>query len=868
MRRRELINLSKGDLFDLAATISVNDAGVEAKLTSAQRQVLALAAEFKALDAKSAPALKSVGQAAQVLSSHLGNTSNEGHKLAEAFRVLSSSAVVVDGPLGGVAGRLRAMGTEAGALGELLGPAGILVGGLAAIAAASVAAGIGLFELVKSTAEFGDSIFKVHEKTSLSVETISALKVAGHAVGIELETMSTGLIRFVNNLAAAEGGSKKMTAVMSQMGVTAFRDPDKALAQFITRFAELKTDQDRMLAASNAFGLRFGANLVEVFNQVGGNMDEFKAKLRSMGVLMTDEGANASHQFTVDLNELGLEIAGVGRVIGTDLMPVARSAIKELSRLIEENRGEVIEWVHWFENAAAGVSALASVLWQVERTILFLDGMRIPPILSFLAEVATLGIPSNLAALGAAMSSTPFQTGGDASFGAGVVPTRTFKMPGGGGGGGGRGGGGGDPAVNAKRLADLRLKAVVDELKFEEEQNKRSLDRQWIDFDQYAGRYNATEKRRHELVVAGLKEEMDAAEKIGKPQQRTIAIQEVKNKQAQEENTHTKNGNQILDQRAKLLDQVNDFIAAQVREINDASRGTDQYDKAIRDLEVAMRKAGVTEVDFKIAIARTNAETLRAIDLAKQLTRERYAIAQRPRFADPANLAQSVGIELDTTDATRRRRALALSDEVTARLHQLAGDITSTLDTAIRTGFERGAKEGFRALGIGFLQMIEQMAEQWLASEIFKMLVKVFTGDDANANQLEAATIMTTAAIIQGSAAATMLAAANLMASSSGSDSGGGGGGINTFLPFIGTLFGGHGHAAGLGYVPYDNYPAMLHRGEAVIPASQNRNGGGQGNSFTVIIQVPDIQSAGSRDTQRQVANQYRSVMQQAALTG
>lgn len=38
------------------------------------------------------------------------------------------------------------------------------------------------------------------------------------------------------------------------------------------------------------------------------------------------------------------------------------------------------------------------------------------------------------------------------------------------------------------------------------------------------------------------------------------------------------------------------------------------------------------------------------------------------------------------------------------------------------------------------------------------------------------------------------------------------------------SIFGGNSHATGISYVPYDNYPAILHQGERVLTASENRN--------------------------------------------
>jgi tape measure domain-containing protein len=78
----------------------------------------------------------------------------------------------------------------------------------------------------------------------------------------------------------------------------------------------------------------------------------------------------------------------------------------------------------------------------------------------------------------------------------------------------------------------------------------------------------------------------------------------------------------------------------------------------------------------------------------------------------------------------------------------------------------------------------------------------------------------------------------------------------------------GNGHAAGLSYVPYDNYPALLHQGERVLTASENRNHGSgmqvniTGNNFTVRNE-DDIKKIGEEVT-RQVARQFSQAFQLA----
>lgn len=88
---------------------------------------------------------------------------------------------------------------------------------------------------------------------------------------------------------------------------------------------------------------------------------------------------------------------------------------------------------------------------------------------------------------------------------------------------------------------------------------------------------------------------------------------------------------------------------------------------------------------------------------------------------------------------------------------------------------------------------------------------------------------------------------------------GGGGGGIGSFFSGIGDFFG---FDQGVNYVPRDMY-ARLHRGERVVSARDNQNGGGMGNNITVNYVMPNVSDYASfRQNQAQSTAETAKMLQ------
>lgn len=899
------------NLFDLAARVTADTAQSDKALTGNQQRVIALAKEYQHLDTKASKSLKSVGantlsleqqlksvasldrqrtaaklrdflateKATQRAAAVAAKAATEYKGLSGVFHGLTSATQTLNGPLGGVSSRLSSIVSLGAGVSSSAGAIGIAVGALAVITAG---AAVGIYKLVTASAEVTGHLHDLSAQTGFTVETLSALQNLAETSGGSLDSVSSALFIFETKMGEAKEKGSEMSKMFKALSIDTSNN-EKALRQAFIALQSMTDAEVKATVGKKLFG-RSVKDLLGALEEAGGDFDVFIAKLRGEGLLVTGEMAKRGDQLSDSVTRIGQRLSATGRVAADEFEPMVTSALSRFSSWLKDNQAELKKAAHDLATVTNWVVNLAKVIADASPMIAIVRVVR--QFDDIFPASSGQGAPPGMALPGGLLTPPGYGPGGKwndpgeyVSPGAATPAQKSGKygnlLQNLGRGGGGGGGGGGDTAAMAKRLAALRLAAVLDGLKQEEDANRRSLDRQWVDFNGYADRYVATEGRRHKAVVDGLAVEMAAAEKVKGVQQKQIAVQEVLNRQAAEEATHEKNRAKPLDERAKLLDQLNDFLNRQTQEIADARSGTNQYEIAARELEYALRKAGFSEIEKWRATLQSNAATQQALSL----TRQRIALEstligrqERPRWADPKNFLRNQGGEPSEGDETRRRKALDISDETRAKLQALSQDISSTISSSIRTGFEEGAAAGFQSLLKGFLDTLARMAEQWLASSIFKML-------SGEGSQGSSGSGSGGGGGFFGFLSKWVLPLVGAAVGGALSGGGGGGGGSHssapahstsgpTLTPHSGGGWAIGSHAAGLDYVPFDNYPALLHKGERVVPAAENRSSGGNTYHITQNIHVPNMEAAGSRATQRQSLRKLTDAIKHVELSG
>ena len=237
--------------------------------------------------------------------------------------------------------------------------AGAVAGGIAAIGTAAVSAGVALFNITKTAAEYGSTIYDASTKTGLSAETMSALDLAAKQSGASLEQITSGIGKFAKTVGAASEGSAEAARNLKQLGVepqAALNDLDGTLAKVFKRIGDAKPGVDRITMAQKAFG-KSGADLLPMMEQVGFNLDEFREKAKALGITIDDEAAAKADEFGDTMDQLNEQLAGVGRTIGTELMPEFTQMAADLSSFLSENKDSIKQWGTDTANVIRGVGA-------------------------------------------------------------------------------------------------------------------------------------------------------------------------------------------------------------------------------------------------------------------------------------------------------------------------------------------------------------------------------------------------------------------------------------------------------------------------------------------------------------------------------
>lgn len=293
-------------------------------------------------------------------------------RITDVMQTLGGASASLQGPLGGVAGRLRSLGALATEAGGGLGIVGVAAG---ALVVGLTAAAVAIYKITVAAADFQGRMYDLSQQTGVSVETLSTLEAVARTTGGNIESITASLGIFQKNLENAQDPTSKEAQLLKELGVETLNTED-ALRQTLARLAAMPEGFTQTSHALELFG-RGGKQLLAILKETHGDLDATTERLRAMGILITTDAAAAADKFNDRLAEVGLQIRGLTAIIGNEAMPAIEEAIKDVSKFLTENRGVIAGWAGDIADAARGVVVFVGVLKEMNDVV---SGLKaLPP---------------------------------------------------------------------------------------------------------------------------------------------------------------------------------------------------------------------------------------------------------------------------------------------------------------------------------------------------------------------------------------------------------------------------------------------------------------------------------------------------------
>jgi len=652
---------------------------------------------------------KRTEKAAADLARGVGPVKDNLQKVTDIMQTLGGASASLQGPLGGVAGRLRSLASLSAEAGGGLGVVGVAAGaavvGVVALTVASAVLAKEFIHLIIATAEWQGKLFDLSQQTGVSVETLNALEIAAGKTGGSIESISQSLVIFQGHLDDAQDASSDMGKKFAELGISTDNTEDSLRSAFAA-LAKMPEGFHQTNEAAELFGKRGGKQVLAILKETNGDIDSAVTKLGALAKV-TQEEAAAADEFNDALKDVSTSVRGITALIVRDSIPQILSALKAVSALatkvISENsaaisaistviggfvRGNLVILLGVLNSVQLAIQGVTNTWLMMKSALAAIAVGRISIIMEIFQ--AFKGQQETMSALGAASGGVQ----GESMFG-GVGGA--FSAPGAKSGGGGKG-----RAAKISEGQQLLNQLTSEYNRLQDEANKRTK-LQIVLLDE---KYMKATPGERALIEAKARE-IEATEKsLASDKKKADATQLIRN-----------------------------LLESQTKAINDARLSDDQWTQQIVELEAELKKLGLTMDENTRKLLTDNAATQKAISLTRErivLEETRIKMLERERVVTDEQRARQSGIDLSRGDEERQRRALAPVIENRSAIDQLFGAINDNLTgskqeaalaglTAITEGFGAMAQAAGAAAQAWILygtagQSVRQVTAQVLAS--------------------------------------------------------------------------------------------------------------------------------------------------------
>jgi lambda family phage tail tape measure protein len=214
-------------------------------------------------------------------------------------------------------------------LGDQVGGLGLAFGGLGlALTAAFTGASLhGVIQVM-------DQLDAMSERTGISVEALSSLRVAAQLSDTNMEALAVGLKKLSTNMADAIGGSKEAAAKFAAMGISpeqlaGYKTADQLFAALADKFKGYQDGAAKNALATDIFGKR-GEEMIGVLNRGSQGLADMAEEAKKLGVVFDGSLAKQASDLNDNIERIKLAAEGAKNGLLESLLPALVRITNEL----------------------------------------------------------------------------------------------------------------------------------------------------------------------------------------------------------------------------------------------------------------------------------------------------------------------------------------------------------------------------------------------------------------------------------------------------------------------------------------------------------------------------------------------------------
>lgn len=275
--------------------------------------------------------------------------------------------------------------------------------------------GKAVVDTVAEVGALGDEIDKESQKLGLATDTYQELAYAMEMSGASIGDISKGMMNITNAIADTENGVEGASEKFDALGVSlqnvdgSMKSSEQVLMESIDALASMTDETQRNALANDIFGRSY-AELKPLLNSGSEGIKELMQEAEEYGMVMSQDGVNASADFDDSLTRLNGTIGGIKKSMVGNLLPSVTTVINGFSDLANGSQGAsamikvgiyqmIDEFKAMIPEALSFVQTMSDTILEIAPTIItaLADGIMLyAPQLVSIATDLVVGLSSAL----------------------------------------------------------------------------------------------------------------------------------------------------------------------------------------------------------------------------------------------------------------------------------------------------------------------------------------------------------------------------------------------------------------------------------------------------------------------------------------